>query len=127
MLIWEKIIERKTRQWRNLFATSRKWRAQKNNYRLRLPWNFQWLHLNGSIPANVLKDTYGISIPYHTKIINDSLQARNFPSEIKLAQVTQVYKEKDPLNKENYHPASVLSHVSKILEKIVYQLINNYK
>ena len=26
----------------------------------------------------------------------------------------------DPLNKENYRPVSVLSHVSKIFEKIVY-------
>ena len=27
-------------------------------------------------------------------------------------------KRKDPPNKENYHPVSVLSHVSKIFEKM---------
>ena len=37
-----------------------------------------------------------------------------------------IIQEIDPLNKENYRPASVLSHVSKIFEKIVYEQINSY-
>ena len=71
-------------------------------------------NLNGSIPANVLKDTCDTSIPYLTEIISDSFQTGNFANELKLAEVTPVYKKKDPLNKENYHPMSVLPHVSKI-------------
>ena len=42
-------------------------------------------------------------------------QTENFPSELKLAEVTPTYKKKDPLNEENYRLVSVLSHVSKIL------------
>ena len=34
-------------------------------------------NLNGSIPANVLKDTYNTFIPYFTDIINDSFQTGN--------------------------------------------------
>ena len=49
-----------------------------------------------------------------------------FSNELKLAEVTPVYKKKDPHNKENYCPVSVLSHVSKIIEKIVYEHINSY-
>ena len=32
-----------------------------------------------------------------------------FSNELKLAEVTPVYKKKDPHNKENYCPVSVLS------------------
>ena len=48
------------------------------------------------------------------------------PNELNLAEVTPVYKKKDPLNKENYRTVSVLSHVSKIFEKNVYGQINSY-
>ena len=47
-------------------------------------------NLNGSIPANVLKDTCDTFIPYLTEIINDSFQTGNFPSELKVAEVTPV-------------------------------------
>ena len=36
-------------------------------------------NLNGSIPANVLKDTCDTFITYLTEIINDSFQTGNFP------------------------------------------------
>ena len=32
-----------------------------------------------------------------------------------------VYKKRNPLNKENYRPVRVLSHVSKIFEKVIYE------
>ena len=84
------------------------------------------VNLNGSIPANVLKYTCHTFIPYLTEIINDSFQTGNFPNEIKLAEVTPVYKKKDPLNRENYCTVSFLSHVSKIFEKAVNEQINSY-
>ena len=36
--------------------------------------------------------------------------------------MTPVFKKEDELNKENYHPVSVLSHASKIFERIVNQM-----
>ena len=38
-----------------------------------------------------------------------------------------VYKKRNPLNKENYCPVRVLSHVSKIFEKVIYEQINSYR
>ena len=38
-----------------------------------------------------------------------------------------VYKKRNPLNKENYRPVRVLSHVSKIFEKVIYEQINSYR
>ena len=70
-------------------------------------------NFNGSIPANVLKHTCDTFIPYLTEIINNSVQTGNFPNELKLAEVTPVYKKKNHFNKENYRPVSVSSHVSK--------------
>ena len=37
-----------------------------------------------------------------------------------------MYKKKDPLNKETYLPLSVLSYISKIVEKTVYEKMNSY-
>ena len=37
-----------------------------------------------------------------------------------------MYKKQDPLKKENYRPVSLLPHVSKVFERILYTQINNY-
>ena len=68
-------------------------------------------NLSELILATVLKDTCDTFIPYLTEIINDSFQTNSFPNELKLADITSVYQRKDPVNKENSYPVSVLSHV----------------
>ena len=37
-----------------------------------------------------------------------------------------MYKEQSPLKKENYRPSSLLPHVSKVFELILYAQIKNY-
>ena len=37
------------------------------------------------------------------------------------------FKKDDPLDKEKYPPISLLSHTSKIFEKMVFRQINEYK
>ena len=44
-------------------------------------------NLNGSIPANVLKDTCDTFITYLIEIINNSFQTESFPNELKLAEL----------------------------------------
>ena len=41
-------------------------------------------------------------------------------------KVIPLYKKQDPLKKENYRPISLLPHVSKVFERILYTQINNY-
>ena len=48
-----------------------------------------------------------------------------YPDNLKLAEVTLVFKKKDDLDKENYRPVSVSSHVSNVFEKIMYQQIDD--
>ena len=45
---------------------------------------------------------------------------------MKPAEVTPVFKKNDNLDKENYRPASVLPHVSKIIERVMYIQIENF-
>ena len=81
-------------------------------------------NLTGDIPVGILKgyiDSYTSVFP---KILNTSLERGCLPNQLKLAEVTPVFKKKDELNKENYCPVSVLSHASNIFERIVLNQMN---
>ena len=45
---------------------------------------------------------------------------------MKLADITPVFKKKDPLNNENCRTVSVLPSISKIIEKPLPKQINAY-
>ena len=90
------------------------------------------LNLDGSkpspvdIPADMLKSTVHIHLPFITKIINFSFENFSFPDELKLAEVSSIFKKNDGLDKENYRPVSVLSHLSKVFERIMYKQIDTF-
>ena len=65
-------------------------------------------------------------LPYLTDSINYSLRESTFPEELKHSEVISVYKKIDPLKNKNYRPVSLLSHMSKVFERIIYQEINTY-
>ena len=48
-----------------------------------------------------------------------------FPEELKPSEVIPLYKKLDPL-KENDWPVSLLPHVSKVIERIIYKQTNSY-
>ena len=63
-------------------------------------------------------------------IFNLSLRSGVFPNKLKQARVIPIFKSGDHLDCDNYRPISLLSSISKILEKIVsekliYHLIEN--
>ena len=47
-----------------------------------------------------------------------------FPDDLKLAEVSSIFKKNDDLDKENYRPVSVLLNVSKVFERIIYSQID---
>ena len=51
---------------------------------------------------------------------------KEFPDELKLADVTLIYKKDDPNKSKNYRPLSVLPVVSKVFEKIMHDQISQY-
>ena len=71
------------------------------------------------IPAKLLKVSADIIAPSLTAQINNNIAASYFPTELKTAQVIPVFKKKDPLDKANYRPVSILPALSKIFERIL--------
>ena len=80
----------------------------------------------GDIPTDMLKQTIDIHNPIMTQIINMSIDNDCYPDDLKLAAVSPVFKKKNDLEKENYRPVSVLSHVSKVFERIMYQQVEDF-
>ena len=55
-----------------------------------------------------------------------SIDNNCYPDDLELAEVSPVFKKKNDLDKENYRPVSVLSHVTKVFERIMYQQIEDF-
>ena len=56
------------------------------------------------ILAGILKSWVGSCISILTNILNTSLERGCFPNQLKLVEVTHVFKKKDGLSKENSGP-----------------------
>ena len=66
-----------------------------------------------------------ISVPL-AHIFNLSLTQGYFPSKLKCCRTVPIFKSGDPLLCDNYRPISLLSNISKILEKMVsIKLVNH--
>ena len=78
-----------------------------------------------SIPSKTLKLSADISADILQNLFN-MLSTGNFPGNMKLANITPVFKKKDPLKKENYRPISILPAISKIFERFMQQQIVGY-
>ena len=70
----------------------------------------------GDIPADILKVTLDTHLSLISKIINLPFENACFPDDLKLAEVSPIFKKSDDLDKENYRPVSVLFNVSKVFE-----------
>ena len=79
-----------------------------------------------SIPTVILKHfRKTISIPL-TKLVNLSFDQGKFPSILKIAKVLAIFKKGDKLDANNYRPISLLSNLSKIIEKIMHKRLYFY-
>ena len=78
------------------------------------------------IPAKIIKScSKSISEPL-AKLINHSFATSAFPNRLKEAQVIPVYKKKDPLDKQNYRPISILPFISKLFENTINSQLSTH-
>ena len=59
-------------------------------------------------------------------LFNHSLRLSKVPRNWKLANVCAIHKKKDPHDVCNYRPISLLSAVSKVLERIIHKHVFNF-
>ena len=79
-----------------------------------------------SISNILLKEIIQQLTPVLIDIFNRSLLTGEFPAVMKLAEVIPLYKSKEKYYESNYRPISLLSTISKILEKIVYSRVYEF-
>ena len=59
-------------------------------------------------------------------LINQVLNTGIFPNELKIAKVIPIFKKDDPTLLKNYRPISLLSTLSKVIEKIIFTQLSLY-
>ena len=79
-----------------------------------------------NVSNRLLKET-APSISYSlARLFNISLQRGEFPKLWKLAHVVPVHKKESTQDPLNYRPVSLLSCISKIFEKLVFNHVYQY-
>ncbi|KAK3548453.1 hypothetical protein QTP70_013142 [Hemibagrus guttatus] len=80
------------------------------------------------IPSTMLQTISPDLLPFITTVINGSLTSGHVPTAFKKARVIAILKKPalDPSDISNYRPVSLLSFLSKILERIVYNQLSDY-
>ena len=79
-----------------------------------------------ALPPWVFIDTKDLIVPHLTFIFNECIKQSCFPTELKRAFVTPIYKKGDALDPTNYRQISITNTLSKVFEKILHQQITNY-
>ena len=72
------------------------------------------------LPGRLLKVCTNEITPFLTGLINMSLRLDQFPKGWKCANIVPIFKKGNSENVSNYRPISLLSLVSKIAERCVY-------
>ena len=79
-----------------------------------------------SIPVDILKYNKDIFSMIFSRIANLSFNHGIFPEALKIAKVVPIFKSGNSMECSNYRPISLLSVVSKILEKLVHKRIYSF-
>ena len=78
------------------------------------------------VPTKILKTFHKTISEPITLLINTSFKNGKFPTLLKLAKVIPTYKRGDKSQCTNYRPISLISNISKIIEKIIYKKIYSF-
>ena len=77
-------------------------------------------------PTKIIKLNSDIFSNLIYKHFNCCIDKGEFPNDLKHADIVPIYKKNNKCKKENYRPVSVLSNVSKIYGKLMYNQLYEY-
>ena len=81
---------------------------------------------NANIPTKIIKLNKDIFTKFISNNFNQCIDESKFPYELKHADVIPAHKKKDKRVKENYRPVSILTNISKVYEKLLYNQLYSY-
>ena len=73
--------------------------------------------------AKMLKGTASSTVSSLTKLFNQSISQGTLPSDWKITRIVPIPKTSDKSLAKNYRPVSILSLISKILERHMHKLL----
>ena len=79
------------------------------------------------IDNKLLKLSNTIISPFLSNVFNSCIQQGEFPNSLKIAEVVPIFKKGVSNLLTNYRLISILSQISKIFEKFIYNRINDYE
>ena len=83
-------------------------------------------HLSIGLSTRILKSIKGIIIKPLTLIINQILDTGVFPANLKIAKIIPIFKKDDRTVFNNYIPISLLPIMSKVVEKVIADHMNEF-
>ena len=81
-----------------------------------------WDNINKTIIVNILNY---VSVPL-THIVNLSISQGVFPEELKIAKIKPLHKTNDKHSYNNYRPISLLTMISKVFERVMYNRLLDF-
>ena len=82
--------------------------------------------LSSDIVTDIIKGFDDLLVIFITKNFNLYLNNGEFPEILKIAEFTPIYRKANPFQKGNYRPINILSHISKIYERIMHNEMNKF-
>lgn len=79
-----------------------------------------------TISSSIAKESALPLAPVLCDFINQSFNTGVFPSKLKCSRIVPIYKDGNPLQASNYRPISILPCMSKIIEALLCDRINNF-
>ena len=82
--------------------------------------------MRGAIPTKIVKLANKKNCKDLANCINECIKQSKFPNELNMADITPIFKKEDPLDKINYRPISILTTVSKISQRILFNQLQRF-
>ena len=82
--------------------------------------------ISNDIPISIIKNFATCYCEKLASIFNDCLKENKFPSLIKTAEISPVFKKLDNFSTDNYRPISTLSNFTKHFQNILFTQQNRY-